>query len=197
MAGQNWWFDFAHQKADHDECYYVGLISFNKVLIYEVQQMSDDINQDDLLAVYSAVVDYHNNLVHMRFTVAGLYIAASGFLVGAIFSGCNWGGVKLSVTLLGITLTAIAWLLEIRTYHLLENLGSRGIEIEKKLRLGGIQGFFGLMAKQPLPPRLPFIRMRLTRYPEFVRYVISHSLGLDILYLCLAMFWVFILLFYR
>ena len=36
--------------------------------------MSDDYEQDDLLAVYSAVVDYHNNLVHMRFTVARLYL---------------------------------------------------------------------------------------------------------------------------
>jgi len=159
--------------------------------------MSDDIEQDDMLAVYSAVVDYHNNLVHMRFTVAGLYIAASGFLVGALFSGSDWCGAKLSVTLLGLTLTAIAWLLEIRTYCLLENLGSKGIEIETKLRLGGIQGFFALMSKQPLSPRLPFIRIRLNRCPKFVRYVVSHSLGLDLLYLCLAVFWVFILLYYH
>ncbi|MDP2755574.1 MAG: hypothetical protein Q8P40_14450, partial [Nitrospirota bacterium] len=148
--------------------------------------MSDDYEQDDLLAVYSAVVDYHNNLVHMRFTVAGLYLAASGFLVGALFSGRDWCGTKLSVTLLGLALTAIAWLLEIRTYCLLENLGSKGNEIETKLRLGGIQGFFALMSKQPLSPRLPFIRTRLTRCPKFVRYVVSHSLGLDLLYLCLA-----------
>lgn len=159
--------------------------------------MSDDYEQDDLLAVYSAVVDYHNNLVHMRFTVAGLYLAASGFLVGALFVGRDWCGTKLSVTLLGLTLTAIAWLLEIRTYCLLENLGSKGIEIETKLRLGGIQGFFALMSKQPLSPRLPFIRVRLTRCPKFVRYIVSHSLGLDLLYLCLAGFWVFILLYYQ
>jgi hypothetical protein len=158
--------------------------------------MSDDYKQDDLLAVYSAVVDYHNNLVHMRFTIAGLYLAASGFLVGALFSGRDWYGTKLSVTLLGLTLTAIAWLLEIRTYCLLENLGCKGNEIETKLRLGGIQGFFALMSKQPLSPRLPFIRTRLTRCPKFVRYVVSHSLGLDLLYLCLAVFWVFMLIYY-
>ncbi len=159
--------------------------------------MSDDYEQDDLLTVYSAVVDYHNNLVHMRFTVAGLYLATSGFLVGALFSGRDWCGTKLSVTLLGLALTAIAWLLEIRTYCLLENLGSKGNEIETKLRLGGIQGFFALMSKQPLSPRLPFIRTRLTRCPKFVRYVVSHSLGLDLLYLCLAVFWVFMLLYYQ
>ena len=171
---------------------------FGKSLFgHEVNDMSDHCEQDDLLAIYSAFVDYHNNLVHMRFTVAGLYLAASGFLVGALFSGRDWCGTKLSVTLLGLALTAIAWLLEIRTYCLLENLAKKGIQIEKKLQLGGISGFFELMSDQPLSPRLPFIRIRLTRCPKLVRYVVSHSLGLDLLYFCLAMFWFLTLLFYN
>jgi hypothetical protein len=159
--------------------------------------MSEEYEKNDLLAVYSAVVNYHNNLVHMRFTVAGLYLAASGFLVGALFNGRDWCGTKLSVTLLGLVLTAIAWLLEIRTYQLLENLGNKGNEIETKLQLGGVQGFFSLMSKQPIFPRLPFIKIHLTRCPKFIRYVVSHSLGLDLLYLCVAVFWVFILLYYK
>ena len=151
--------------------------------------MSDYNKQDDLLAVYSAVVDYHNNLVHMRFTVAGLYLAASGFLVGAMFSSSDWHGTKLSVTLLGLSLTAIARLLEIRTYCLLENLGDKGSEIERKLQLDGIDGFFALMSKQTIPPRCPFTRIPLTWNPKVIRYIVSHSLGLDLLYLCFAMFW--------
>ena len=158
--------------------------------------MNNGHEKNDLIAVYSAVVDYHNNLVHMRFTVAGLYLAASGFLIGALFNGCDWCGTKLSVSLLGLILTVIAWLLEIRTYQLLENLGNKGIEIESKLKLGDVQGFFALMSHQPISPRLPFIKTRLSWCPKIVRYIISHSLGLDLLYLCITVFWILILLFY-
>jgi hypothetical protein len=150
-------------------------------------------SDDDLRIVYDAIVDYHNNLVHMRFTVAALYLAASGFLAGALFSGTGWAGPKAAVPALGLALSLIAWLREIRTYCLLENLAERGGQIEKQLQLGGVGGFFDLMAHQPIPPRLPFVRKRLPAW-RAVRYVVSHSLGLDLLYTSLTIFWLTILL---
>ena len=147
----------------------------------------------DLHTTYNAIVDYHNNLVHMRFTVAGLYLAATGFLVGGMSESSS--KLFIIVPLLGLILTAIAWLLEIRTYTLLENLGSRGLEIEKKMELAGIEGFFKLMAGQPLQPRLPFIRKRVKACPNVIRYIVSHSFGLDLLYASIAIFWLYIIIF--
>ena len=40
---------------------------------------------EDERVVYSAIVDYHNNLVQMRFTVVGLFLAANGFLASGYF----------------------------------------------------------------------------------------------------------------
>jgi hypothetical protein len=148
------------------------------------------IEKSDLHDVYNAIVGYHNNLVHMRFTVAGLYLAATGFLVGGMDKVSQ--DISQIIPLLGLALTAIAWLLEVRTYTLLENLGKKGLEIEGNFALGEVNGFFKLMERQPLAPRLPFIRVRITVFPRFVRYIVSHSFGLDLLYGVIALFWLYI-----
>ncbi len=69
--------------------------------------------KNGLKEVYRSVVDYHNNLVHMRFTVAGLYLAGSAFLVNALFSEYEWGYTKITVCSLGIVLTVIGGIDEI------------------------------------------------------------------------------------
>lgn len=40
---------------------------------------------ENLSAGYSSIVGYHNNLMQIRFTVAGLSVAADGFLASAFF----------------------------------------------------------------------------------------------------------------
>ena len=160
--------------------------------------MSDLDEQADLPAVYGAIVDYHNNLVHMRFTVAGLYLAASGFLVGAMFGESEWNGKKLSVTLLGVILTAIVCLLEMRTSCLLDNLVAKGADIEKKLKLNYTHGFFALMSdSQRILPRWPCTKIYIKGPPKLIRFIISHSFGLNMLYLCFAVFWILMFLFYK
>ena len=138
--------------------------------------------QNDLQEVYRSVVDYHNNLVHMRFTVAGLYLAGSAFLVNVLFSEHQWWGTKITVCLLGLALTLIVFIIEVRTRYLLKNLGEFGGKIEEKFELRGIKvnctkikGFFGLMKRQPIQP--PF--------PKFV----THTNGLYFLYTVFLLFW--------
>jgi hypothetical protein len=157
-------------------------------------------------AVYDAIVDYHNNLVHMRFTVAGLYIAATGFLANSWFGDQRQPQAILSIPILGITLTLICLLLEKRTTQLLENLDERGLRIERRKRVGSRIGFFALMKEQELEASLPFIRprrhepsraqrleppTRLQRALLRVRhYFISHTFGLDMLYVSILAFWI-------
>ena|SRR3972149_5213920 len=90
--------------------------------------------ENDRKEVYRSVVDYHNSLVLMRFTVAGLYLAGSAFLINALF--CNtqpcWG-TKITVCFMGLLLTLIVFIIEVRTRCLLKNLGEFGIKIEEKL----------------------------------------------------------------
>lgn len=148
---------------------------------------------DNLGSIYSAIVDYHNNLVHMRFTVAGLFLAANGFLVGGLYSSSTSPMPWYALPVLGIALAAICWLLEIRTYHLLANLGARGKLLEKKLGIARDYGFFSLMESQTIPPRLLVTRIKLP-INGFVRYTVSHSFGVGILYGVVWLFWVFAIL---
>jgi hypothetical protein len=147
----------------------------------------------DLLAAYNAIVGYHNNLVSMRFTIAGLYLAASGLLAGSMFNS-DWSGTTLVLPILGLALTLIAWLLEVRTYCLLENLGQRGISMESKLSLGDTGGFFDLMNEQPLPPKIPFSRKPF-KNQTVIRFI-SHSWGLNLLYVSISTFWLLMLLYF-
>lgn len=143
----------------------------------------------NLREVYRSVVDYHNNLVHMRFTVAGLYLAGSAFLVNALFGGYQWCGTKIAVCSLGLALTVIVWIIEVRTRYLLKNLGEFGGKIEEKFELESfkvkcaeIKGFFGLMENQPIQPSIPSPKR-----------VVSHTKGLYTLYGLFMLFWLFML----
>lgn len=101
---------------------------------------------DDTRTVYAAVVDYHNGLVETRFTVAGLYVAANGFLASGFFLRSSDQSLPwFALPALGATLTIVCWLLELRTYHLLSNLGTRGADLERHMGVDVGQGFFSLM----------------------------------------------------
>ena len=143
--------------------------------------------ENDRKEVYRSVVDYHNSLVLMRFTVAGLHLAGSAFLINALF--CNnqqWGGTKFTVCFMGLVLTSIVFIIEVRTRCLLKNLGEFGIKIEEKFKHESlnvncveIKGFFGLMKNQPIQPPFPKI--------------VTHSIGLYSLYIVFLLFWLVIL----
>jgi len=143
---------------------------------------------DEIRAAYAAIVDYHNNLFPMRFTVAGLVLAANGFLV-SVFSQSNLSlSLRVAIPILGILVSFICWMLEVRTYQLLENLSARGERLEKSLGLKDDQGFFSLMSHQPIGPRiLPLYR----RWPSnrIVQFLVSHSFGINILYIIIGLFW--------
>lgn len=148
-------------------------------------------NSEQLQHSYSATVSYHHTLVQMRFSVASLYMTAASFLVAAYFVDMSkWSGYPILIPLLGVALTLSAWFIELRTEALLANLIKWGIAAEVSLGLTDEQGFFHLMDKpQPLGVRFPFIRKRVTNKCAVIRYLTSHSLWLEIMYLSFLMFW--------
>ena len=48
----------------------------------------DEPDPNNLRAVYSAIANYHNTVVGMRFVVAGLFLAANGALASGFFQAC-------------------------------------------------------------------------------------------------------------
>jgi hypothetical protein len=143
---------------------------------------------DATKAAYAAIAAYHNNLVQTRFTITGLFLTANGLLAGSFFQA---GGSELPKFLLpglGLALAVICWMLEIRTYQLLENLGRRGLELEDQLGVQKTHGFFSLLESQPIGPRLLPTRFRLSKSKLF-----SHSRGFALLYIIIAVFWVYLL----
>jgi hypothetical protein len=151
---------------------------------------------ENVRAAYEAIVDYHNGLVQTRFTVAGLYLAATGFLVSAWFNGVGpLSGRAVAayyvIPILGATLTAACWILEIRTYQLLENLAERGRTIEQRLGILPELTLFELMRRQPKQARLPFLKLEAPRF-LWVQYFLSHSFGLNALYATILLFWLLV-----
>jgi hypothetical protein len=146
------------------------------------------LSQDDLRASYSAIVDYHNNLVQMRFNVAGLFLAANAFLASGFFQSAQATLPGYALPALGLVLTCVCWLLELRTYQLLDNLVHRGLELETALNIAERYGFFSLMRSQAIGPRLLIVRKRLP-VSGFIRYIVSHSFGIGALYGAVGLFW--------
>ena len=93
---------------------------------------------EDLSAGYGGIVDYHNNLVQIRFTVAGLSIAADGFLTSAFFQTDSVVLSRIIISILGVVLTFICGMLEIRTFQLLNKLLKGGMKSKKFL--GSMKG---------------------------------------------------------
>ena len=100
-----------------------------------MNSISSNTNDKYLQTIYEAIVDYHNNYVQTRFTIAGLFLAATGFLMNSWFSLDPQNPSKIFVPILGIILTIICILLEVRTYLLLHDLGARGLEIEAQMKV--------------------------------------------------------------
>ena len=137
----------------------------------------------NLRAMYKAIVDYHNQLAQIRFTVAGLHLAATGILVSSWFGRSSAEQSYPAIPLIGLTITALCALMDVRTYQLLDNLGIRGGEIERELGISDARGFFALMRDQPMPAR---IRKR-GKQLNLLR--VSHSFALGGLYAIILLFW--------
>lgn len=150
-------------------------------------------DMEDVRKAYEATVNYHNTLVQMRFAVASFFAAAAAFFISAALAESSVLPIKNIVPLLGLAVTLIVWLLEMRTNCLLRNLAKIGLEYEDKFKLGGTTGFFSLMINnQPLGIRFPFCKAELPS-SSLVRKVFSHSFVLDAFYFSFVMFWTIIL----
>ncbi len=159
-----------------------------------------EIKKEDILHMHSALSEYHSTIVSSRFAVAGLYMAGTAFLVQVIFAESILLFTKYTIATFGLILTIAMWLLEIRNVNLLDNIGDSGRDIEKKLNLKKEDnfGFFLLMKDQEIAPRLPFIpkERKFSTFPsnKVVKYFISHSFGLSLIYFSSLVFWGIILL---
>jgi hypothetical protein len=148
--------------------------------------------RENLRLMYEAIANYHGSLVNMRFTIAGLYLAATGFLAAAWFTGLDSGlhlGYLL-IPILGTTITLACWIMEIRTYQLMDNLFKRGRAIERKLQVKESFAYFDLMQHQPIDAKYPFARTTIPRRSRIGR-LISHSVALNGLYVGVILFWLF------
>ena len=172
-------------------------------------------NRDDVRSEYAAVVDYHGSTVSSRFTIAGLYVAAIGFIAGAVLNkDASWDARAVG-SLLAWWLTGCLWILELRSRALYANLAHRGIDIEhQKWGLVGSEwysGFFSRQYKEPpkgssedgVPekpgvdrPKIAWMKRPLSE--RIARYV-SHSWGFDLLYAGSLAFWsaAFVVSFYQ
>jgi hypothetical protein len=143
-------------------------------------------NDGNIRAAYAALVSYHNVLVQARFTVAGLFLAANGFLINAYFQANTPSNIKPAIPILSLLVTWICGILEARTTQLLKNIGNRGKKLEKDIGLNinpdefskENQGFFSLMEHQD--PKIPPIN----------KPFVNHKFGLSFLYVVIALFWV-------
>jgi hypothetical protein len=135
--------------------------------------------------MFKASVDYHNKIVQARFTITGLYLAATSFLANSWFANPSKPTSIPAIPMLGIIFTVVCVLLEYRTHRLLKYVGARALCIERGLlhKDDHNLGFFDLMARQGEGP---------DQGPH-----VSHTLALYILYGFLGSFWLWLLWFGR
>lgn len=144
---------------------------------------------ENLSAGYNGIVDYHNNLVQIRFTVAGLSVAADGFLASALFQTGTPEVSQIVISTLGIVLTFICGMLEIRTLQLLYKLLDAGYAIERKLGLSEDQGVFSILTRSQIVPRFLSKSVKGSSQ-KGNKFVFSHSVMFWLLYICIFVFWV-------
>jgi hypothetical protein len=146
-------------------------------------------DSQDIRAAYSAIVDYHNNLAQMRFTLVGIFLATNGFLVTGLFQASPSLLSIPALHIIGFVLAGFFWLIEVRTYQLLENLAKRGLDLEQQLGLNNDQGFFFLMEEQPIDAKLLPTELKIPPTK-----LISHTLWISTLYSIVGLIWLIILI---
>lgn len=158
-----------------------------------MKKNNSNIKDEDLSTGYNGIVDYHNSLVQIRFTVVGLSIAADGFLASAFFQIDSPEVSKILISILGIVLTLICGMLEIRTYQLLNELLKGGYALEKILGLNEEQGLFSILMHNQIVPR--FVSKSLKGSAKRKnKFIVSHSVMFGLLYASILIFWLTMLI---
>ncbi|WP_133511439.1 hypothetical protein [Candidatus Thiosymbion oneisti] len=170
------------------------------------KESGNNYDPENIRQEYIAVVGYHGSLVNSRFTIAGLYVAAIGFLAGAILAkDVSWitraGGSGLACWL-----TLSLWILELRSRALFTNVAHRGIDIEHNywnlIDDEWFDGFFSRQYKEPpnhdhlsetlarrMEPDRPRFGWSKKPLSQSISKFVSHSMGLDLLYAGSGVFW--------
>ncbi len=141
-------------------------------------------DQSSIRLTYEALFTYHHALVQSRFATVGLYLAMNGFLAGAFFSEKATNAPPALLPALAMLLTALSWIMDKRTYHLLENVGNRGRRCEAILKLVPPIGFFELMAGPQDDPEVE---------EPWKKKIISHSFVIKWVHLAIFAFWIVLL----
>jgi hypothetical protein len=141
-------------------------------------------NEKNIETEYKAICANLNQLASFRFTLIGFYVAAMGLIAAA-----NPGKDKFALML---WISLCFWILELRNRGLHTNMSDRGMQIEREY-----WGYKGERIYEPFishwnqktpvgdsevsKPNKESVKFLFwkTRLPDFV----SHSLGLDLLFL--------------
>lgn len=157
-----------------------------------MKKNNPDTPLENLSTGYNSIVEYHNNLVQIRFTVAGLSVAADGFLASAFFQTGSPEFSRILIAILGLILTFICGMLELRTLQLLMKLLKAGYALEKTMGLGEEQGVFSVLTHSQI---VPWFLKKPSNAPadQENKFVFSHSVMFWLLYICIFVFWTIML----
>ncbi len=160
---------------------------------------------EDIRTEYKMLSSYHQSLVNSRFTIAGLFVAATGFLIGAFVNNDISLINRMLISGFGCWLTLCIWVLELRSRSLFTNIAMRAVDIEHKhWNLVGHEWYSGLYNRQykiPIEqtnnidylrrqnPDRPSFGWTKQPIPESISKYISHSIGFDLLYFGSETFW--------
>lgn len=142
--------------------------------------MSDDINLDFLKTEYTEAGDNWRFLVGLRFRLLTIFVT----LVSVLFSGyffvilnSNYPIIRYLIIVIGIIITISIWILEIRNRDLYRACINRGRDIE---------GHFGINDGQ--------CSKIMNCYSRKFNLLVTHSRGLDIIYVLILSGWVVLLI---
>ena len=171
------------------------------------EQIPEPERMENARCEYTALQSYHDTIVNSRFTIAGLYVAAIGFMANAVFSKDATLGGRAAGSLLAGWLTVCLWVLEARSRAILVSLANRAIEIEHRVwGLVGESWYSGLYSRgykvppteaeaeaQEAPqhpgPDQPRVAWAKAPVPKPLAWYVSHSWGFDLLYPGTGLFW--------
>jgi len=174
-----------------------------KPAVYREKTVQDP---DDVRTEYTAIADYISNITNIRFTLAGLYVAAIGFVAGVVLAATSTWEARAAGSFVAIWLTFCLYVMELRNRSLYTNLAHRGIDIEhNNWRLIKSLWYSGCHSRQykeppvaeadredvpskPGPDRSKIAWMK-EPLPDSVSRYISHTLGFDLLYGGGIVFW--------
>jgi hypothetical protein len=164
--------------------------------------------RQEMIAEYTQAATYHNSQVGIRFTIAGFYVAATGFLLQSALPA-SWQA-RAVVSSLGFLISGCLWIMDLRTRSLYTALAQRCIEIERSLwgldKDRWYEGTFSRLFKTPPPssrvhqaevpappdrdwPDALELRWIPHSYRKTLSLVVSHSVPLSLLYLSGFFFW--------